>query len=223
MKLKMPYWRIGLLACVMFLSGATATAARAQDAGPVALTRSLIDQTVAELKARREDLRGPRGTETGLSITTRLIAPHVDFDRLTRQALGVSTDKASPAQQAEIGAQFRTLLLHVTGKLLTGFNDEVLEVEPVSLAPDARETEIRIKVTATRNTGDEPPSPMYVRWGKGEAGWKIIDFQAEGVSVGKLYASNFAVVLARGDGLDNLIKLLQERNKLNAAQLAPAK
>ncbi len=191
---------------------------RAGASEPEQVVTTMVKATVEAMQAEREALRGTLGAATGLAIATRVIAPYVDFARLTRDAVGPSWDKASPAQQATLHAQFRTLILHVAGKVLASYDDELLAVEPYTPGVNPGEAEIRIKVTATRHTGDEPPQPMFVSLYQSDAGWRIIDLRAEGVSVAKLYAGNFKVVLARGDGLDNLIRLLEERNKLNAAQ-----
>lgn len=203
--------------CVLWVA---AQSAHAQDAEPERMVKTMVDAVIEALRSKRDDLRGARATEAGLDITMRLIAPHVDFEELARLATGAAWAAATPAQRATIHAQFRTLLLHVTGKLLAGYNDELLAVEPLTLATDAGAAEVRIKVTATRNTSDDPPQPMFISLAKTGAGWKIVDVRAEGISLAKLYAGNFAAVLARGEGLDNLIRLLEERNKLNAQQLA---
>jgi phospholipid transport system substrate-binding protein len=225
-------WRAGLrtgslvASLALCLLAPLPGAAQSPAAGPEQLVAGIVAATVEAMKAERAALHGTYGAATGLAIATRVIAPHVDFERLTRDAVGPSWEAATPTQQATLHAQFRTLLLHVTGKILASYNDELLGVEAFKPGANPEEAEIRIKVTATRNTGDEPAEPMFVSLYQSAAGWRIFDLRAEGVSVARLYAGNFKVVLAgaasqaaaRGDGLDRLIKLLEERNKLNAAQ-----
>ena len=219
---------VAALCCALTLA---VTAVQAATSEPERLVSQLTAAVIDEIKAKRVELRGARATATGIDITTRLIAPHVDFATLARRATGSAWDAAAAEQRAAIEAHFRILLVHVAAKLLAGYNDELLAVEPLTLAPDATQAEVHIKVTATRNTGDEPPEPMFVSLAKrdGNSGaqgvnpdqWRIVDVRAEGISLVKLYAGNFAAVLARGEGLDNLITLLIQRNKLNAQQLAP--
>ncbi len=225
-------WGAGV--CMAFMLAGLLAPLRgiAQDptAGPEKLVVGMVSATVEAMKAEREALHGTFGAATGHAIATRLIAPHVDFERLTRDAVGPAWESATPAQRATLHAQFRTLLLHVTGKILASYNDELLAVEAYKPGANPNEAEIRIKVTATRYTGDEPPEPMFVSLYKTDAGWRIFDLRAEGVSVSRLYAGNFKVVLGsatgspagntatRSEALDKLIRLLEERNKLNAAQ-----
>ena len=170
-------WRGVVALCMILLATSSVHAAETE---PERIVKVMVASTVDALKNRRSDQRGAPGAETGLEITTRLIAPHVDFDRLAREALGPRWDTATPAQQTAISRELRTLLLHVTGKVLMGYNDEVLAVEPVTLVEGATEIDIRINVKATRYSGDEPPDPMFVSLHKTGAGWKIFDLRAEG-------------------------------------------
>ncbi len=219
----------GALLCT--LAGAPAAAQTAPAASvPERMVTSIVSAVVAEIKIRRDELRGARAVEAGIDITTRLIAAHVDFEELARRATGPVWASATATQRAAIVTQFRRLLVHVNAKLLAGYNDEILTVAPLTIAADAIAAEVRVDLTVTRNTGDEPPLPMFVSLARAASAglrvnddeqWRIVDARAEGISLVKLYAGNFAAVLARGDGLDHLIKLLTERNNLNAQQLTP--
>ena len=183
---------------------------------PLPLVAAMVGSTVNALKAGREELRGAKGTATGIAIATRVIAPEVDFERLTREAVGAAWNDASEAQKAGLQQRFRRLILHVAGAMLASYDDELLTMAPFTPVANADEVEIRINVAVTHNAGDEPPAPIFVKLHRTAAGWRIFDFRSEGVSLARLYAGNFKGVIARR-GIDGLIELLDERNRRNAA------
>ena len=205
--------RIAIL-CLLFPLGAGF--ASAQETGPLQIASTMVEAVVKELTAQRGALNSSHAIETGHAIVHRLIAPQVDFERLTRDATGPAWTAASPAQRLSLHTEFRTLLIHVTARMLTAYNEEKLEVVSSSAGVGADEVVVRINVTPVHSPSEELPGPMFAYYHLTAAGWKIFDFSSEGVLLSKLYAGNFSIVLERDDGINGLMKALQERNARNA-------
>ena len=206
--------------CLLFPLGAGL--ASAQETGPLQIASTMVEAVVKELTAQREALNSSHAIETGHPIVHRLIAPQVDFERLTRDATGPAWMAASPARRLALHTEFRTLLIHVIARLLTAYNEEKLEVVSSSAGAGADEAVVRINVTPMHSPSEEPPGPMFAYYHLTAAGWKIFDFSSDGILLSKLYAGNFSVVLEREGGIDGLINALQKRNARNATHRTAA-
>lgn len=203
------------LACLFaFL---VAGAALGQEA-PDKLVGRIISAVGASLKAEEAQLQGPQGMAVARAIVTREVAPHMDFAGISRDAVGAAWSRATPAQQADVQREFRALLIHVLARLLLINREDLLDVEPPRLAPDATEVVLRLPVTRGRAAGNQSP-PMLVTLRRGPDGWKVHELRTDGVDVVRLYSANFAVVIERG-GLEGLIKALAERNARNDEGIA---
>jgi phospholipid transport system substrate-binding protein len=153
--------------------------------------------------------------QAALAITRRVIVPHVDFERITRDAVGKPWAAASPAQRATVTAEFRTLLTHVVARLLATYEDEDFSIAPADSAKDP--VVLRINVRQTRSPGETPMQPMFVSLHRAAGAWRIHELRAENVNLVRLYSANFAVVMEREGGIDGLAKALAERNARNVA------
>ena len=189
--------------------------------GPGELVSGIIAAHSASLKSEQAALAGERGLAAANEIIRREVAPHMDFATITREAVGNRWASATTAQRAALEREFRQLLVHVLARLLLTNRDDLLEAQPVKVAPGATSAVVRVAVTRQRAAGNQAGEPMQVTLRMGDAGWKVHEVRSEGVDIFKLYGSNFAVVLERNGEIDGLVRALSERNALNAAALAP--
>jgi phospholipid transport system substrate-binding protein len=142
---------------------------------------------------------------------------------MTRIALARNWRVASPTQQAEVAAQFRTLLVRTYSQALLQFRDQPIVYKPLRAA--AGETEVTVRSTM-RRSGAEPLTIDY-DMADGPAGWQVFDVKIAGVSLVLAYRESFAAEVRTG-GIDGLIKSLADKNRQNegsaaadAARLAP--
>jgi phospholipid transport system substrate-binding protein len=191
----------------------------AQEA-PDKLVGRVISALGAALKADEVALKGEGAVPVARGIVTREVAPYMDFAGITREAVGPAWARASAPQREAVEREFRALLIHVLARLLVTNREDVLDVEPPALAPDATEVVLRLPVTRGRAVGNPPP-PMLVTMRRGTDGWKVHELRTDGIDVVRLYSANFAVVIERGGGIDGLIKALADRNARNAESLTP--
>jgi len=182
------------------------------------LMRSLTAEVTDILKS---DLAAGRRTDVAALVEAK-IGPVVDFTRMTRIAVARNWRLASPEQQAELVAQFRTLLVRTYSRALSDYQDPEIDYKPPR--EPAGDTEVVVRSTVRRG-GAPPLSIDYEMADDALAGWQVYDVKVEGVSLVLNYRESFAA-LVRADGIDGLIKALAERNRRNAegagaARLAP--
>ena len=88
----------------------------ATDAEAEALVKRTADDTLRTLQARRSELSG---NPTAIyNLVGSKLAPHFDFELITRSAVGRDWSKASAAQRRELVSSIRELLISTYAKSL---------------------------------------------------------------------------------------------------------
>lgn len=180
-------------------------AARAQDTGGAeALVKDVTNDV---LKTLRED----KGIQSGdrqraISVIETKIAPHFDFARMTRLAVGVAWRRASPDQQQALVREFRTLLVRTYANALTEYRNQTVNFRP---AKPGEGGEVRVPCQINQ-PGGQPISLVYSLAKQGND-WKVFDVVIDNISLVTNYRSSFADEVAKG-GVDGLIKALQSKN-----------
>jgi phospholipid transport system substrate-binding protein len=200
-------WRVGGLVVALAL-GANGTAL-AQTA-PDKLVRSVADDVLAGLR-QDPDLRA--GSQARFAeLLEQKVAPHFDFERIARLAVGRGWRQATPEQQKALVEQFRSLLIRSYSTAYTAYKDIAIDVKPVRMQPSDSDVQVRTEIKIPN--GGQPISVDYSMY-KAGSDWKIYDVAVEGVSLVTTYRSTFADEI-RQSGVDGLIKSLQEKNRLPA-------
>jgi phospholipid transport system substrate-binding protein len=136
------------------------------------------------------------------------ILPHVDFDKMTRLAVGRPWREATPAQRSALTTQFRILLLRTYSGALSKVTDEKVRLRPARAQDTATDMVVRTQIVASQ--GD--PIGIDYRLEKTDSGWKIYDLNILGVWLVENYKTEFASTLGQG-GIDGLIKALSDKNQ----------
>jgi phospholipid transport system substrate-binding protein len=139
------------------------------------------------------------------------VMPHVNFEVITRSAVGPQWRGATPEQRTRLQAEFKTLLIRVYSGALTQLRDQTVEI--TKTLPVTGSTQVVVQ-SEVRGKGE--PIKLDYRLDKQADAWKIIDVNVGGLWLVQNYRTQFAQELTKG-GIDGLIKALTERNK------APAK
>jgi len=189
-------------------------------ARPDAMMRALTSEVMAVLN---NDAGAGRSSELARLVDSRIV-PVFDFQRMTRIALARNWRAASAEQQDALAAQFKTLLVRTYSRALLEFRGEAIDYKPLRAA--AGETEVTVR-SAMRRPGAEPLSIDY-DMADGVAGWQVYDVKIAGVSLVLAYRESFAATV-RANGIDGLIKALEDKNRQNevgasaadAVRLAP--
>jgi phospholipid transport system substrate-binding protein len=179
---------------------ATATAA------PEVLVRDLSNEVLAAIKADKALASGD--VNRVQKLVDEKILPYVEFEKMTRLAVGRGWRQATPEQRAALTREFRTLLVRTYSGALSQVTDHKVELRPFRAQPADTDVLVRTSVVASR--GD--PIQLDYRLEKTDAGWKIYDVNILGVWLVENYKTQFASQINAG-GVDGLIKTLTDRNK----------
>jgi phospholipid transport system substrate-binding protein len=200
---RLRWWWVGGLVVALVL-GANDTAL-AQTA-PDKLVKSVADDVLAGL---RQDPALRAGSQAKFAeLLEQKVAPHFDFERMARLAVGRGWRQATPEQQKALVEQFRALLIRSYSSAYTAYKDIAIDVKPVRMQPNDNDVQVRTEIKVPN--GGQPISVDYSMY-KAGSDWKIYDVTVEGVSLVTTYRSTFAEEI-RLSGVDGLIKSLQEKN-----------
>jgi len=147
-------------------------------------------------------------------LANDVIAPHVDFNRLSGLALGKHWRRASAEQKKEFMQQFQRLLVRTYSTAFREFGDWSLHFIPRRDAADAEDVIVRSEI---QRSGAPPVSVNY-RMHQKNGSWLAYDVVIEGISLVTNYRSTFAKEVRR-NGMDGLIKRV---TKLNNQRIAAA-
>jgi phospholipid transport system substrate-binding protein len=187
---------------------------------PAAQTPDGLVQTVSSqvLEAIRADQALHAGDFERLQkLVDQKIMPHLDFDKMTRLAVGRGWRTATPEQRAALTAEFRTLLLRTYSGALSRVTDHKVQMRPFRGQPGDTDVVVRTQVVPSQGDAIQ----LDYRLEKTEAGWRIYDVNVLGVWLVENYKNEFASEIAQG-GVDGLIKALSEKNHKLAAANRPA-
>ena len=137
------------------------------------------------------------------------VMPHVNFEVVTRSAVGPKWREATPEQRSKLQAEFKTLLIRVYAGALSQLRDQTVEVTKTVPVPGGSQVVVQTEVR-----GKAEPIKLDYRLDKAAdaPAWKIIDVNVGGLWLVQNYRSQFGQELSKG-GLDGLINTLVERNK----------
>ena len=181
-------------------------AAAAQKVAPDVLVRDLSNDVLDSI---RKDKSLQSGDLARLNqLVDEKILPHVDFEKMSRLAVGRGWRQASAEQRQALIREFRTLLVRTYSGAVSQVSDHKVQLRPFRAA--ANETDVVVRTNAVPSRGD--PLQLDYRLEKTDAGWKIYDVNVLGVWLVENYRNTFASEVNQG-GIDGLIKSLVERNK----------
>ncbi|MDP3224672.1 MAG: ABC transporter substrate-binding protein [Rubrivivax sp.] len=142
------------------------------------------------------------------SLVESKVMPHVNFEVVTRSAVGPQWRSATPEQRGLLQTEFKTLLIRVYAGAISQLGDQSVEVTKTLPVSGSKQVVVQTEV---RGKG-EPIKLDYRLDQPADGSWKIIDVNVGGLWLVQNYRSQFAQELGKG-GIDGLIATLAERNK----------
>lgn len=179
-------------------------AAFAQEA-PDAMVKRIADEVLAIIKSDKDVASGNQ--QKVVALAEQKVLPHFDFTRMTRLAVGRNWNQANDAQKEALTKEFRTMLVRTYSSSLTAYRNQTINVKPVQMSPNDKETTVRTQVIQQGG----PPIPIDYAMEKTDSGWKVYDVVIDGASLVTTYRSTFNDQIQKS-GIDGLVKTLQERN-----------
>ena len=195
----------------LFLVAGMALAQTPDQLTPDGLIKTVVSDVMASVKSDPEIQKGsiPRIVD----LVEKKIVPYTDMRRTTEMAMGPNWKKATTEQQAQLVFEFKNLLIRTYSGALSQLRDQTVQFKALRAAPDDQEVVVK---TVVLGRGD--PVPLDYRLEKTANGWRVYDMNIMGVWLVEAYRNQFANQISQ-NGIDGLVKFLQERNK----QLAAAK
>jgi phospholipid transport system substrate-binding protein len=208
--MKMNNLSLTLIAAVLvFLSGTPFAQVPDQNTPPDALIKMVVTDVMTSVKTDPDIQKG--NIPKVMELVEKKIVPFTDMRRTTEMAMGPNWKKATPEQQAILTVEFKTLLMRTYSGALSQLRDQTVQFKALRAAPDDKEVVVK---TVVIGRGD--PIPLDYRLEKSANGWKVYDLNIMGAWLVEAYRNQFSNQISQ-NGIDGLVKFLQERNKQLAA------
>jgi phospholipid transport system substrate-binding protein len=192
---------IAVAAVAAIVSAASVQAQGAPDALVKQISAEVIDVAKTDKAIQAGDINKI------IALVDSKVMPHVNFEVMTRSAVGPQWRNASAEQRTRLQAEFKTLLVRVYSGALTQLKDQQVEITRTQPVQGSTQVVVQSEV---RGKGE--PIKLDYRLDKYDAAWKIIDVNVGGIWLVQSYRSQFGPVLSSG-GVDGLINRLAEQNK----------
>jgi len=200
-----------LVVGLLLISGALFAQSPDQATAPDALIKMVVSDVMASVKSDPDIQKG--NIPKIVDLVEKKIVPYTDMRRTTEMAMGPNWKKATPEQQNQLVLEFKNLLIRTYSGALSQLRDQTVQFKTLRAAPDDKEVIVK---TVVLGRGD--PVPLDYRLEKTDKGWKVYDINIMGAWLVEAYRNQFSNQISQ-NGIDGLVKFLQERNK----QLANAK
>jgi phospholipid transport system substrate-binding protein len=194
---------------LLLVSGVLFAQVPDQTTPPDALIKMVVSDVMASVKSDPDIQKG--NIPKVMELVEKKIVPFTDMRRTTEMAMGPNWKKASPEQQAVLTAEFKTLLMRTYSGALSQLRDQTVQFKALRAAPDDKEVIVK---TVVIGRGD--PVSLDYRLEKGSNGWKVYDMNIMGAWLVEAYRNQFSNQISQ-NGIDGLVKFLQDRNKQLAA------
>jgi phospholipid transport system substrate-binding protein len=193
----------------LFLLAGSVSAQAVDQSTPDGLIKTVVSDVMTSVKSDPEIQKGniPRIVD----LVEKKIFPYTDMRRTTEMAMGPNWKKATPEQQAQLVSEFKNLLIRTYSGALSQLRDQAIQFKPLRAAPDDKEVIVK---TVVIGRGD--PVSLDYRLEKTANGWKVYDMNIMGVWLVEAYRNQFANQISQ-NGVEGLVKFLQDRNKQLAA------
>ena len=195
----------------LFSLSLTLGAATAQSDGSA---EKLVRQITMDVIDTAKTDKAIQGGDFGriLALVESKVMPHVNFEVMTRSAVGPKWREATAEQRSKLQTEFKTLLVRVYSGALSQLKDQQVEITKTQPVQGSTQLVVQSEV---RGKGE--PIKLDYRLDKAAdaTAWKIIDVNVGGLWLVQNYRSQFAQAITQG-GIDGLIANLVERNKAGA-------
>ena len=191
-----------------------AAVAQAQEA-PDVLVKQVTEEVLDIVRKDKEIQNG--SAKKAIDLVDAKVIPHFNFKHMTALAVGKDWRKASPQQQEQLTAEFKTLLVRTYSNALTSYKNQKVVYKPFRM--NAGDTDVLVR-TEVQQPGNKPVQLDY-SLEKLDAGWKVYDVSVAGISLVTNYREQFGQEVRNG-GIDGLIKAIAAKNKSLEGNLAKA-
>jgi len=206
-----------LIGLLLLAASVTAFEVGAEGPPPDVLVRNTTEEVLTIVRNDKDIKAGK--VDRIVDLIEEKVAPHFDFPRMTRLAVGRAWRDATPAQRDALIKEFRTLLVRSYSAAFTAYTGVTVEYRPFRFNPG--DTEASVQTLIKLPDGKESIAVDYDMTLTPNS-WKVYDVRVAGASLIINYRNLFALDIDRG-GIDGLIKSLVNKNSANAKPAPAAK
>ena len=189
----------------LLFAGFVSFAVFAQEAPDAMVQR--VTEEVLEIIRKDKDIQNG-DTHKVIELVDKKVLPNFNFTHMTALALGKEWRKATPQQQQQLTAEFKTLLVRTYSNALTSYKNQKVVYKPIKMAPTDTDVLVRTEV---HQPGNKPVQLDY-SLEKLDANWKVYDVVVAGISLVTNYRDQFGQEVRNG-GIDGLIASIAAKNK----------
>lgn len=190
---------------VLVFAALFATLVLAQEAPDVLVKR--VTEEVLDIVRQDKNIQNG-DSRKAIELVDAKVIPHFNFAHMTALAVGKEWRKASPQQQQQLTAEFKTLLVRTYSNALTSYKNQRVIFKPFRMNPGDSDVQVRTEVDQPGNK----PVQLDYSLEKLDAGWKVYDVNVAGISLVTNYREQFGQEIRHG-GIDGLIKTVAAKNK----------
>ncbi len=191
-----------------------ATAVYAQEA-PDVLVKQVTEEVLDIVRKDKEIQNG--SARKAFDLVDAKVIPHFNFRHMAALAVGKDWRKASPQQQEQLTAEFKSLLVRTYSNALTSYKSQKIVYKPFKM--NAGDSDVLVR-TEVHQPGNNPVQLDY-SLEKLDTGWKVYDVTVAGISLVTNYREQFGQEVRNG-GIDGLIKAIAAKNKSLEGNLVKA-
>ena len=181
------------------------------DLKPDELVRMTVDKIMYVVETDEDIVGGD--IEKTLVFVEEQVAPHFDFPRMARLAVGRAWWQATPDQRNQIVQEFRTLLVRSYAAAFTRFKGIKIEVLP--LRPSDKPEWALVESVIKLPTAVAQPISLNYDMELTEGQWKVFDLQIDGASL-IVNNRNIFQKEIQSSGLEGLIETLKQKNRADS-------
>jgi phospholipid transport system substrate-binding protein len=166
-----------------------------------------VDKIMHAIETDKDISAGDMGKS--IEFVEKQVAPHFDFPRMARLAVGRSWRQATPVQRDKIIREFRILLVRSYAAAFTRFKGIKIEILP--LRPSENPEWALVESVIKLPTAVAQPISLNYDMELIEGKWKVFDLQIDGASL-IINNRNIFQREIQSSGIDGLIYTLKQKN-----------
>lgn len=181
----------------------------AKEIAPDVLIKSVTEEVLSIIK--QNPVSKGRESEDRKKLTVlieALVAPHFNFEHMTRLAMGVHWRKATSGERERLVQEFRALLLYTYSGMLLLREENIISFKPLRMT--ASDIDVLVRLTLKQSYTNHLAIDIHME--KLPTGWMAYNITVDGVSLVTTYRGSFASQIEKS-GIDGLIKTLAEKNQ----------
>lgn len=196
----------GCWAAMLAVAGLPAAWAAADAAGdPNAWVLEISSNIIEAI--RSNDKLAAADPQQVQKFVDEMVMPVVDFERMTRTAVGPKWRQATKEQREQLKTLFREQLTRVYSGALATVQDQTVKLAPNRVKPTASDALVRTLLV----TPGKPDVRINYRLKKVSGQWRIVDVDVEGIWLVENYRTQFAGIVNQS-GIEGLIENLKQKN-----------